>query len=111
MAQGSKEKEAKIGMSTVELKTGKKIKVLNRARIEAEIKNNLPLKSGEVGIKKVKALRDSGCNGVIVERKLLDEGDFIETLDYMMTVDRTLIKAPIAMIEVDFIPELSKLRA
>ena len=46
-------------------------------------------------------LRDSGCNGVIVKRELVDEADVIEKAGYLMTVDPTLIRAHIAMIKVD----------
>ena len=52
-------------------------------------------------IKLTLIFRDSGCNGAIVKRELVDEADFIGEVGYMMTVDRTLIKAPIARIEVD----------
>ena len=53
-------------MDTLELKTGEKIKVLNGACMEAKIKDNLPVMSGKVGNKNVEVLRDSGCNGVMV---------------------------------------------
>ena len=69
--------------------------------MEAEIKDNLPVMSGKIGNKHVEVLRDSGCNGVIVKRKLVDEADFIGKGGYMMTVNRTLIRAAIAKIEVD----------
>ena len=38
---------------------------------------------------------------MIVIRKLVNEADFIGTVDYMMTVDRTLIRASVARIELD----------
>ena len=88
-------------MNTLELKTGEKIKVLNGACMEAEIRNNLSVMSGKVGNKNVKVLRDSGFNGVIVKRKLADEANFIGKVGYIMTVNRTLIRAPIARIEVN----------
>ena len=69
--------------------------------MEAEIKDNLPVMSGKEGRNNMKVLRDSGCKGVIVKRELVDEADFIGKVGYMMTVDRTLIRAPISRIEVD----------
>ena len=66
--------------------------------MEAEIKDNLPVMPGKVGNKNVEVLRDSDCNGVIVNRELVDEADFIGKVGYMMTVDRMLIRA---RIEVD----------
>ena len=83
------------------MKIGEKIKVLNGACMEAEIKDNLQVMSGKVKNKHVEVLRDSGCNGVIGKRELADEADFIEKVEYMMTVDPMLIRPPIARIEVD----------
>ena len=85
----------------LELKSGEKIKVLNGACMEAEIKDNLPVLSGKVGGRLVKVLRDSGCSGVIVKRDLVDEADFTGEVGHMLTVDRTIKRAPIARIEVD----------
>ena len=48
MPRRSDEKEAGLGMETLELKSGEKIKVLNATRM-AEIKDNLPVLSGKVG--------------------------------------------------------------
>ena len=53
-------KEAETGMDILELKTGEKIKVLNRLCIDAEINNNLPVISGKVENKNVEVLRESG---------------------------------------------------
>ena len=55
--------------------------------MEAEIKDNFPVMCGKIENKNVEVLRDSGCNGVIVKRKLVDEVDFIGKVGYMMTVD------------------------
>ena len=68
-------KTSRIGMETLELKSGEKINVLNGA-CTAEIKDNLPVLSGKVGGKKVEVLRDTGCSGVIIRRELVDEADF-----------------------------------
>ena len=81
------EEEAEREMDTLELKVGKKIKVLNGVYLEAEMKDNLPVMSGKVGNKNVEVLRDSGCNGVIVKRKLVDGADFFEKVGYMMRVN------------------------
>ena len=51
----SDEKDDILGMETLELKSGEKIKVLNGACM-AEIKDNLPVFSGKVGDKKVEVL-------------------------------------------------------
>ena len=67
----SDEKEAGLGMETLELKSGKKIKALNGACM-AEIKDNVPALSGKVGGKKVEVLRDTRYSGVIIRRELVD---------------------------------------
>ena len=68
--------------------------------MEAKIKSNFSVMSGKAEQKR-KMLRDSGFNIVIVNREFVDEANFIGKMDYMMIVDRTLIRAPIARIEVD----------
>ena len=87
-------------METLELKFGEKIKVLNGACM-AEMKDNLPVFSGEVGGKKMEVLRDTGCSGVIIRRELVDEADFTGKMGHIMTVDRTFKRAPMAKVEVD----------
>ena len=101
MSLRTEEREVEKGLDTLELKTGKKIKALNGACIEAEIKDNLPVMSCKVGNKNVEVLRDSECNGVIVKRELVDAADFIGKVSYIVTVNRTLIRATIAGIKVD----------
>ena len=96
----SDEKEAGLGVETLELKSGEKIKVLNGACM-AEIKDNLPVLSGKVKGKKVEVLRDTGCSEVIIKRKLVDETDFTGEMGHIMTVYRTIKRAPMAKVEVD----------
>ena len=96
----SDETEAGLGMETLELKSGEKIKVLNGACM-AESKDNLPVLSGKVGGKKVEVLRDTGCSGVIFRRKLVDETEITGEMGHIMTVDRTIKRAPMAKVVVD----------
>ena len=96
-----KEDNPAIGEEWLELKTGEKIKVLNGACMETEVKDNLLVLSGRVGDRTVKVLRDTGCSGVIVRRSLVDEAHLTGETGHMMMVDRTLKKAPIARINID----------
>ena len=96
----SDEKEAGLGMETLELKSGEKTKVLNGACL-AEIKDNFPVLSGKVRGKKVEVLRDTGCSGVIITRELVDETDFTGEMGHIMTVESTIKRAPMAEVEVD----------
>ena len=92
-----------MGMETLELKSGEKIKVLNGECIECmvEIKDNLPVLSSKVGGTKVEVLQDTRCSGVIIRRQLVDEADFSGEMGHIMTVDRTLKRAPRAKVQVD----------
>ena len=87
-------------LETLELKSGEKIKVLNGACM-SEIKDNLPVLSGKVGGKKLEVLRDTGCSGVIIRKELVDETDFTGEMGHIMTVDRTIKRAPMDKVEVD----------
>ena len=109
----TEEKENEKKMDTLELQTGEKFERFNGACMEMKIKNILTAMPGKTGNKIVDVLRDSGCNGVTVERELVDEADIIGKVGYMMTVDGMLTRAPYARIEVDmhFIPKPSRLCA
>ena len=101
VSRKTEEEKAEREMNTLKLKAGEKIKVLNGAYMDAEIKNNLPVMSIKYGNENVQVLRDSGCNnGVIVKREFADKADFIRKVGYMMTLDRKLMRAPISKIEV-----------
>ena len=86
VSQRKEEKEAETRMDALELKTGKNIKVLIGVRIDAKIKDNLPVMYGMVGNKNLEVLRDSGCTKVIVKEELADEADFIAKVKFMMSV-------------------------
>ena len=64
-------------------------------------KKCMPLATGKVGENVVEVLRDTGCNGVIVRKESVKEDDFTGSMDYVMAIDRTLKKTPIAEIKVD----------
>ena len=61
----------------------------------------MPFATGKVGENEVEALRDTGCNGVIIRREWAKKNNFIGSMGYMMTIDRTLKEAPIAEIKVN----------
>ena len=60
-----------------------------------------PFATKKVGENVVEILRDTGCNGAIVRRELVNEDDFIGSMGHVMAIDRTLKEAPIAEIKVD----------
>ena len=65
------------------------------------MKDNLTVLSGKVVGKKVEVLRDTGCSGVIIRRELVHKTDFTGEMGHIMTVDRTIKRAPMAKVEVD----------
>ena len=85
----------------LELMSREKIKVLNGACMGAEMTEGMPVVTGKVGDKCVEVLRDTGCNGVIIKRDLFSQKKLTENEGYVMTVVRTLKKAPMARIKVD----------
>ena len=69
-----KEGKPEIAEEMLELKTGEKIKVLNGACMETEVKDNLLVLLGWVGDRTVNVLRNTSCSDMIV-RSLVDETD------------------------------------
>ena len=49
----------------------------------------------------MEVLRDTGCSGVIIRIELVDETDFTGEMGHIMTVNRTIKRAPMAKVEVD----------
>ena len=80
------------------MKSGEKIKVLDSACVEVEIKDNLPMLSSKIGGRKVKLFRSSG---VVIRRELVDKADFIGETRGIMSVDRAIKRALMARVEVD----------
>jgi len=95
--------EEEIGkeMGVLELKNGEKIKVLNGACMNAELKDMMPVVTGKVEGKCVEVLRDTGCSGVIVRRDLVKDAEIRDRTGYMLTVDRTVKRAPVGMVNID----------
>ena len=54
-----------------------------------------------VGNKSVTVFRDTGCSGVIVKRDLVAEEQLTGKVGYIITVARTLLKAPFANVEIN----------
>ena len=95
------EEETGEEVGVLELKSGKNIKVLNGACVNAELKDKMPVVTGRVEGKTVEVLRDTGCSGVIVRRDLVKEEEITNRTGYMLTVDRTVRRAPVGMVNID----------
>ena len=86
----------------LELKDGRKIKILNGTCLEENLSNQMPTSIEMVGNKSVTVLRDIGCSGVILKRELVAEGHLTGKVGYIniMMVARTLLKASFANVEI-----------
>ena len=96
-----KEDEFKDNYECIETKEGQKLKVINGACMDTTVNDQMPVVTGKVGGKVVKVLRDTGCSGVIVKRDLVKEDQLTGEDGYLMTIDRTLLRAPLARIHID----------
>ena len=84
----------------LKLKDGRKIGILYGACLKENLSNQMPTSIGMFGNKSVTVLRDTGYSGVIVKKELVAEGQLTGKVGYIMTVARTLLKAPFANVEI-----------
>lgn len=61
----------------------------------------MPVTEGKVGTKRVTVLRDTGCNGVVVKKDLVDERTFTGEEQTCMLADGSRVKVPVAEFEVN----------
>ena len=85
----------------LELKSGEKLRVLNGACMYERMMEGMPVVSGRVGGEVLEVLRDTGRSGVVVQNYLVNKSEMTGEIGYMMTVDKLLMRAPIARINVD----------
>ena len=58
----------------------------------------MPILQGKIGDKTVITLRDTGCSGAVVKKEFVKENQYTGKDGYMLLVDNSLRKAPIAKI-------------
>ena len=61
----------------------------------------MPVLLGRVGNRQVTVLRDTGCSGAVVKAQFLEKEQYLGKDGYMMMMDKTIRKAPLARIMVD----------
>ena len=69
--------------------------------LASEGHRQLPVTEGYVGSHKVKVLRDTGCNGIVVKEKFVKEEQFTGKTGRMILIDNTEKMAKIAIIRLD----------
>ena len=88
----------KTGLRTVH---GQRVDVISAACSEMSLKTNLPVSLGYVSEKQVSVLRDSGSSGVVVRQGLVRREQMINEEQECMLADGSIVKVPIAKIEID----------
>ena len=61
----------------------------------------MPVVTGYIGEQRVKVLRDTGCSGIIVKRRFVDESQFTGKKQFILRVDNTLIETPTVKVAID----------
>ncbi|KAL1441895.1 hypothetical protein MTO96_008211 [Rhipicephalus appendiculatus] len=87
----------------IELKNGEKVPVVNSVQVAHPegLPENLPMVTGTLRGTGISVLRDTGCNTVIVRRKLVKEEELTGRNKLVYLVDGTARMLPEARIEVD----------
>ncbi|XP_037526427.1 uncharacterized protein LOC119403570 [Rhipicephalus sanguineus] len=87
----------------IELRNGEKVPVVNAVKVTPpkDLVGNLPVVTGTLRGADISVLRDTGCNTVIVRRKLVKEDELTGTSRLVYLVDGTARMLPEARIEVD----------
>ena len=82
---------------------GKRIPIIKSACIKPTegSEDSMPVVTGRVGNKSVSVLRDTGCSGVVIKRDLVTEEELTGRFGYMLLIDRTIRKVPIARVFID----------
>ena len=61
----------------------------------------MPVQRGMIGSHEVTVLRDTGCSGIVVKQKFVRDTQYTGKFCNILTIDKRLIRAPMAKIEVD----------
>ena len=85
LADGTKLPVVKSGGSVTESKEG----------------NKMPVVKGMVGTHTVNTLRDTGCSGVVVRKKFVNDDQYTGKFCYILLIDNTVRQVPIVKIQVD----------
>ena len=82
-----------------ELKCGHKVPLMSAVCHVED--SSMPLTDGYVGTTRVKVLRDTGCNGVIVRSDLVSQNQLTGQYKSCVFIDGTVRKFPVATVNID----------
>ena len=68
---------------------------------ENKEENKMPVVKGRVGTHTVSTLRDTGCSGVVVRKKFVNDDQYTGKYCYILLIDNTVRQVPIVKIQVD----------
>lgn len=85
----------------IELKNGRKVPVVGAGLTDKAVNEKLPVVTGLVGNQRVRVLRDTGCNTVIVRRSLVRDRDLTGSHSPVYLLDRSVLMLPEAWVNVD----------
>ena len=63
--------------------------------------NKMPVVKGRVGTHTVSTLRDTGCSGVVVCKKFVNDDQYTGKYCYILLMDNTVRQVPIVKIQLD----------
>ena len=85
---------------TVSLACGKQMQVMIGACNKPGGSAKMPVTSGRIGQHTVQTLRDTGCSGVVVKKKFVQNDQLTGKTKYIVRIDNSLLRVPVAKITV-----------
>ena len=83
------------------LANGTSVNIVVNVCQQKSTENTMPVLLGRVGYRQVTVLRDTGCSGAVVKAQFVEKDQYLGKDGYMMMMDKTIRKAPLARIMVD----------
>ena len=68
---------------------------------ENKEENKMPVVKGRVGTHTVSTLRDTGCSGVVVRKKFVNDDQYTGKYCYILLIDNTVWQVSIVKVQVD----------
>ena len=89
-----------VANDSISLACGKRIDIMNAGSCQKVPNTDMPVCEGFIGQQRVQTLRDTGCSGVIVKRKFVGDELLTGQNKLIVRIDNTIVKAPVANIDV-----------
>ena len=93
--------EKKQSAAAASLKVKERRVPVDEPMADIRVEDDFPIAIGMIEEKSIKVLRDTGCNGVVVRRDLVQESQLTGKVGCLTLLDRSVIEAPIAKININ----------